>query len=149
MTLVEIRAALEESNFDLPDGVNKKESPPKHIKWVPRLRRDILALTELFSSKTPPRRQVRPTKSAVAVYQFGDDSGFGFGSSLMIADTIYYQHGQWSFDHAAESSNYRELANLIYAIEKAHEKGLLEDTELFFYIDNMTAESVFYKGTSH
>ena len=82
------------------------------------------------------------------MYQFGDASGQGFGSSLMIGDVVYYRHGQWNDSHSQESSNYRELANLIYAIEDAYNKGLLIDAELFLFTDSSTAESVFYKGTS-
>jgi hypothetical protein len=61
---------------------------------------------------------------------------------------VFYQHGQWSSAHADESSNYREHTNLVYSIGNAHEKGLLDNTELFFFTDNMTTESVFYKGAS-
>jgi hypothetical protein len=77
----------------------------------------------------------------------GDASGQGFGSSLIIGNKIHYCHGQWHSSHSEESSNFHELANLIYAIEDAHLWGLLDNTELFFFTDNSTAESVFYKGT--
>jgi hypothetical protein len=123
MTLVEIRAALSEKSPELADFQNKRDRPPKCVKWVPRLRQDINALTELFQPEIPPRRQVRPTQMAVAIYQFGDASGAGFGSPLVIGNTVFYQHGQWNQDHADESSNYRELANLVYSIENAHNRG--------------------------
>jgi hypothetical protein len=59
-----------------------------------------------------------------------------------------YRHGQWSADHSRESSNFCELANLVYAIEDNHSKSLLDDAELFLFTDNTTAEAGFYKGTS-
>ncbi len=47
-----------------------------------------------------------------------------------------------------ESSNFRELANLVLAIEDAHRRGLLKDAEIFLFTDNSTAELAFYNGTS-
>jgi len=85
---------------------------------------------------------------AVTIYQFGDASGQGFGSSLALRNVIYYGHGQWHTRHADESSNFHELGNLIFPIEDAHSQGLLDNAELFFFTDNSTAEAVFYKGTS-
>jgi hypothetical protein len=150
MTLAEMRAAVQEKDDDDVDMgfTESSNKAPVQVKWVPRFPSDVGALTELFSSTTPPRRQIRPSTTASAVYQFGDASGQGFGSSLMIGDVVYYRHGQWNDSHSQESSNYREFANLIYAIEDAYTKGLLTDAELFLFTDNSTAESVFYKGTS-
>jgi hypothetical protein len=150
MTLAEMRVAMAEKEDDTSDGrlFEGSTKATQLVKWVPRFPSDVDALLELFASDSPPRRQIRPTKTASAVYQFGDASGQGYGSSLMIGDAIFYRHGQWNESHSHESSNYRELANLIYAIEDAYNKQLLNDVELFFFTDNTTAESVFYKGTS-
>jgi hypothetical protein len=63
-------------------------------------------------------------------------------------DQILYRSGQRNLTHEEQSSNYRELSNLIYSIEENHAKGLLHDSELFIFTDNMTAESAFFKGTS-
>jgi hypothetical protein len=91
---------------------------------------------------------MRLTTSAVAVYQFGDASGAGFGSSLFVNGSLYYRHGQWTASYSDESSNFRELANLVLAIEEAYAKGLLSNSELFVFTDNSAAEGAFYKGTS-
>jgi hypothetical protein len=101
-----------------------------------------------MSSKSPPKRVARPSKEAVVVYSFGDASGSGFGSSLKIEDTIHYQSGQWKDEIGAESSNYRELSNIINSLETAHEMGLLENTEVFMFTDNSTAEAAVFRGTS-
>jgi hypothetical protein len=102
---------------------------------------------------------------------FGDASGSGFGSSLMIEHEIYYLHGQsfasetsnsslmieheiyylhgqWSSSFASETSNCRELGNILHAITETTNKGLLKNSELFVFTDNTTAESAFYKVTS-
>jgi hypothetical protein len=145
--MAEIRAALQSKGYDpsILDGNNK---PPLSVKIAPRLHEDIQALDVLFSPEQPPLRQVRPSKTSVASYMFGDASGCGFGSSMWIDSDLHYVHGQWDINNAQESSNYRELSNLINAIEKASFKGLLEDTELFVFTDNFVAESTFHKGTS-
>jgi hypothetical protein len=150
MTLAEMRGAMAEKEDDSPDGQFSECSTraPALVKWVPWFPSDVGALLELFSSDTPPRHQIRPTQTTLVVYQFRDASGQDYGSSLMIGDTIFYHHGQWNKVHSQESSNYRELANLIYAIKDAYKKQLLNDVELFFFTDNSTAEVAFYKGTS-
>jgi len=102
----------------------------------------------LFCPNEPPRRAIRPSKTSEALYMFGDASGAGFGSSLKIGKDIIYRHGQWKQSFAQESSNYRELGNLINAAKDACSKGLLKDAELFVFTDNTSAESAFYKGTS-
>mmetsp|Transcript_20485 Transcript_20485/g.29214 ORF Transcript_20485/g.29214 Transcript_20485/m.29214 type:complete len:595 (-) Transcript_20485:2495-4279(-) len=146
MTLAEIRAALD----DHPDfsSFGTGEKAPPRVKWVPRLINDLEALLLLFAPAMPPRRPMRLSASAFAIYQFGDASGTGFGSSLFLNGSIYYRHGQWSSSYSDESSNFLELANLIHAIEDAHAKGLLSDSELFVFTDNSAAEGAFYKGTS-
>jgi hypothetical protein len=147
MTLSEIRTVLEEKGDILPLGF-AGEKAPKSVCWVPRFPDDIPALETLFNKETPPRRKIRPTKQAVAIYKFGDASGTGFGSSFTIDGKVSYRHGQWSNDLSQKSSNHRELANLIFAIENAHEKGFLCKAELFMFTNNFTAESAFFKGTS-
>jgi hypothetical protein len=146
LTLAEIREVL--STHSEFDGCSTGEKAPSRVKWVPRLPDDIAALRLLFEPSAPPRRRVRLSSSAVALYQFGDASGAGFGSSLFLNGSIYYRHGQWTSSFSDESSNYRELANLIHAIEDAHSTGLLADSELFVFTDNSAAEGAFYKGTS-
>ena len=47
-----------------------------------------------------------------------------------------------------ESSNYRELRNLVEMIEALVKDGTLKGHELFMFTDNSTAESAFFKGTS-
>jgi len=146
MTLAEIHAALQ----DDPDfaSMGTGEKAPNAVTGVPRLRDDLEALLALFAPSTPPRRSMRLSTSAVAIYQFGNASGAGFRSSLFLNGSLYYRHGQWTTVFCDESSNFRELANLIHAIEDAHSKGLLLDSELFVFTDNSAAEGAFLKGTS-
>jgi hypothetical protein len=148
MTLSEIRLAMDEKGMDEGTYLGCGGKPPKKVKWVPRLLGDIKALKALFATTVPARRLVRPTKGASVVYKFGDASGSGFGSSFYINDRLYYSSGQWNDDYSSESSNYRDLANLGFAMEEAQQRGELRHAEVFVFTDNSTAESAFFKGTS-
>ena len=43
-------------------------------------------------------------------------------------------------------SNFKELKNLVNAVSEAAEDGLLVDTELFLFTDNVVAERAYYMG---
>ena len=150
LPIAEIRAAQEAmgSSTALVSDPLTCSKPPSKVKAAPRLYDDVQALSSLFASDNPPRRCIRSSTISEALYMFGDASGSGFGSCLKIGNDIHYLHGQWHPSLAQESSNYRELGNLINAIKSASSKGLLKDSELFVFTDNIAAESTFYKGTS-
>ena len=69
---------------------------------------------------------MRPSKGAAVVYQFRDASGSGFGSSIFKNEKVNFKHGQWTDTYSSESSNYRELANLVLSIKEAHARGFLK-----------------------
>jgi hypothetical protein len=147
--------ALFDTNVD-------ETNEPEFVKPVPRLRSDIRSLIELTSSITPPHRKVRMSKQARVMYGFGDASKQGFGTTIEFPDKqIYWKHGQWRSEIDVEqstivgstitkerSSNYRELKNLVEALEESFNKGWLDDREIFMFTDNSTAESAYFKGTS-
>jgi hypothetical protein len=146
MDAAEMAAALqdrgEEANFDFP------MLAPTFVTAVPSLQQDVQAMLRLFTSPIPTRRCVRPTHSAVCYYRFADASGSGFGSCLFINNHVHFREGQWSTDAAAETSNFRELSNVIHAIESAVHGSLLHDAELFLFTDNMLVESAFHRSTT-
>ena len=134
---------------------------PKLVFPVDRFRDDIKCLLYLTLSDTPPDRQVRMLQHAKVVYGFGDASKSGFGASIELPDkSIVWRFGQWTLEQEQEeahpglsfikerSSNYRELRNLVEALEGAHTEGLLSDREVFMFTDNSTAESAYFKGIS-
>jgi hypothetical protein len=122
---------------------------PATVTAVPRLQDDLCSLMHLMTAPTPPIRYVRPTHITVAIYRFGDASGQGFGSSFALPDgCTIFRHGLWGRDADDESSNFKELHNLVSAIEEGVASGELRSTELFIFTDNSTAEGAYYKGNS-
>ena len=83
-------------------------------------------------------------------YWFGDASGGGFGASWNknLSDEVDYRWGVWSYSSSKESSNYRELSNLVDTLLEMSLKGVLNGVEVFFFTDNATAEAAFFNGTS-
>jgi hypothetical protein len=61
---------------------------------------------------------------------------------------VVWRSGTWSRTMREESSNFRELRNLVEMTESLVSKGTLAGHELFMLADNLTAESAFFKGTS-
>jgi hypothetical protein len=128
-------------------GIDVEPVQPTWVKAVPRLIDDIEALLELTKGKSPPLRRVRCSKHACAYYGFGDASGCGFGATLQFGEDIEYEYGQWSWE-SQESSNWRELNNLVEFAEGKVRTKDLEGCELFIFTDNTTAEAAFWKGSS-
>jgi hypothetical protein len=121
---------------------------PKYVKCVPRLREDVEALRVLTLAAEPPKLSVRCQKLAAVYYGFGDASGKAFGSTFQFGDEIVYRYGQWCSAIQEESSNYKELGNLVSALKQAVEDRALTDCEIFLFTDNTTAEGAYYKGNT-
>jgi hypothetical protein len=97
------------------------EIPPKTVAAVPRLQSDMDALEKIFSGDTPIQSIERPVSGARSVaFGGGDASGEGFGSLLSPLGMEPLMH--WGFWVCNESSNWREMRNLLEAI---HEEARL------------------------
>jgi hypothetical protein len=95
-------------------------------------------------------------------YGFGDASEKQFGAMLSenyncrgrlskthtINSSIRFRIGLWLPMEEEESSNYKELKNLVDTIGEEAKKGQLGDCELFIFPSNSTAEGCFYRGNS-
>jgi hypothetical protein len=123
-------------------------SPPELVTPVPRLVDDLRALSSLFSSPEPPLRFIHSNAILETVYGFSDASGAGFGSTFTHGQDVHYCHGIWIDDEAMETSNYRELANLVNTLETGHNSGHFKHAEVWIFTDNTTAEGVFWRGHS-
>lgn len=114
---------------------------------APRWKDDLCALLELALADQPLVRVVRSNKIHTAFYGFGDASAAGFGATVERPDVIHGRFGIWAKDEDKESSNFRELLNLVEMVEE-EAKGVQKDSELWLFTDNSTAESCFAKGSS-
>jgi hypothetical protein len=127
---------------------DRSSSAPETVLPVPRLKDDLMALSDLLSGETPPQRIIRSEAVASAGYGFGDASGTGLGSSVLVGDSLKVSQGVWGRREANLSSNFRELTNLVDTLEQGLQSGLLQNTEFFLFTENSTAEAVYYNGTS-
>ena len=140
------RAMEAAGRFVVPD--EDSSLGPERVLAVPLLREGITALLSLTSDEKAPLRVVRVTSMVYVFYGFGDASGKGFGSSFETTDGIHYRYGQWCCEKQEKSSNYRELQNLVDAIEDEIAVGRLKDCELFLFTDNWVSECAYSKGYS-
>ena len=130
---------------------------------VPRFRLDVDALLRLSDFDLPPLRVVRPAHVVHVYYGFGDASGKQFGGTISedynchrrrLSDTlegkrgIRFRIGLWSALEEEESSNYKELFNLVEMVTIEARAGRLRNCEFFLFTDNSTAEGCFYRGSS-
>jgi hypothetical protein len=112
---------VENSNNDWMgvEEVAPEEEAPVTVSAVPRLRHDVEALLKLLEPERPPLKRVRAKATAKVYYGFGDASGCGFGATIQIGDEIVYKYGPWSSEVTeTKSSNWRELNNLVEALER-------------------------------
>ena len=121
---------------------------PTTVKPVPRFIDDLKGLTKIFGAKVPPIIVLRSVFVYMVVYGFGDASGTGFGSTFSRDGDISYRIGIWADDESDESSNWRELTNVVESLEDEAEGGRLANTVVYFFTDNNTAEAAIYKGSS-
>eukprot|EP00980_Cylindrotheca_fusiformis_P021722 scaffold8546_cov73-Cylindrotheca_fusiformis.AAC.5 len=117
------------------------------VVWpVPRLKDDLEALENLFSSPTPTRVCVRPTRYVQVVLGFGDASGNGFGGTFLSTAGLSYQIGVWKYK--GKSSCSFKFQNLLNALNREGEEGRLTDAFVLLMTDNQPVEEALYKGTS-
>jgi hypothetical protein len=122
---------------------------PTKVKVVDRLADDLTALKTLFDHDKPPRRLVRGKAIKEAEYGFGDASGKGFGASWEVRNgELYYRLGTWGTDMSNQSSNLRELKNLLETLEIMARLGHLTGFEIFICTDNSVSEAAYFNGSS-
>jgi hypothetical protein len=132
-----------------------RTSAPVDVQVVPRFEEDLEVLQAVFQSPTPSHRLIRGYHVASVRYGFGDASGAGFGSSWVTQQSgmkqsreVHYRFGRWGSESDGESSNFRELRNLVDTLSQMAEQGELSGSEVFVFTDNSTAEAAFNRGSS-
>jgi hypothetical protein len=98
---------------------------------APWFKKDLEALLFLSQSREPTMRQVRSSDVILtAYYGFGDASSDGFGSTVARPGGMHGRYRLWSRDIEDQSSNYRELRNLVDTVEEEAKAGYHEGSEL-------------------
>lgn len=93
------------------------DNGPDEVEVKSRMQSDVMALTTLISGDIPPLRRVRSNELCQVLYGFGDTSGSPFGATLGKGTDIFYEYGQWCTEESEQSSNWRELKNLVDSLE--------------------------------
>ena len=138
----------EEQGIATWNGEVDRSSHPAQVRAAARLYDDLRALMAFFEPAYPPEVQLRVSKMLTVIYGFGDASGAGFGSSFKLNLGISYRIGVYGTDVEGESSNYRELSNVVDALEEEAASGSLCNAVVFFFTDNSTVEAALYKSSS-
>jgi hypothetical protein len=122
---------------------------------VPRFKDDIAALRQLTRFDLPPLRVVRPTQVVASGKQFGATLSQNYNCKARLTkattstDGVRFRIGLWlAAAEEEESSNLKELKNLVDTVEEEAKAGWLQNCEFFLFTDNSTAESCFYRGSS-
>ncbi len=125
---------------------------------VPWFKDDIRALLRLTNYELPPLQVVCPSRMVHVYYGFGDESGKQFGATLLANYNcmgclsnpakakcgVRFCVGLWSAKEEDESSNYKELCNLVDTVADEARAGRLQDCKFFLFTDNSMAESCYY-----
>jgi hypothetical protein len=70
------------------------------------------------------------------------------GKSRQVGRGVRYHVGLWTAIEEEESSNYKELSNLVDTVVEEVGAGRMRDCKFFLFTDNSTAEECFYRGNS-
>ena len=151
-----VNAKMEEGVFSekegdlLVRGMENEVGPtaPAQVTPVKRFWECLHVLLDFMEPEIPPQILVRSKNSLLVVYGFADASGSGFGSSILIHGEVRYRIGTWGSDENDNSSNWRELGNLVESMEKAGKQGWLSGATVLLATDNEVAERALYKGNS-
>jgi hypothetical protein len=72
-----------------------REEAPSLVIPVSRLEQDLMALLALTNPLVPPERAVRSKHLLQVCYGFGDASGEGFGSIILLDGAVEWESGSW------------------------------------------------------
>ena len=112
------------------------------------MKSDLFALRKLLEGDTSYKVPVRVRSNGWVEYGMGDASRDGLGAVFHINGNLLFRYGQWASAISEAFSNYRDLRNLVEAMEAHVRNRKLRDCEVFLLTDNLVAENSFYKGTS-
>jgi hypothetical protein len=124
------------------------DESPHLVMPVPRLEQYLKALLALTDPLVPPERSVRSKRLLQVCYGFGDASGEGFGSIILLDGTVEWESGLWKEFYKTEFSNRQEFENLVQRLESFAESHRGAAIEVFMFTDNYVTECAYFRGTS-
>jgi hypothetical protein len=133
------------------DGnIPANDKAPTSVTKIPLLQVDVDILLKFFSHSNPVQVIFRPIRGAAYVaYGAGDASGEGFGSNIHpLGLPPLLRYGFWCTEDSEQSSNWRELRNLVDAVRVEAESGRLAGRELWLATDNSTAAAAYHHGSA-
>jgi hypothetical protein len=81
------------------------DEAPSLVIPVPRLEQNLRALLVLTDPLAPPERAMRSKHLLQVFYGYGDASGEGFGSIVLLDGAIEWESGSWKEFYKTEYSN--------------------------------------------
>jgi hypothetical protein len=111
---------------------------------APHFLQDLEAILHLTEGEQPQVRSVRSKCTITAYYGFCDALFGGFGATVERPGGLHRRFGLWGKDDEEQSSNYRELCNLVDTVEEKAKEGHLKNGELWLFTNNSTAKSCFF-----
>ena len=136
------------SETRLDDEMGDDPRAPEMVSAVLRLKSDLNSLSAILSPEVVPVVGLRSRLIVSVVYGFGDASGTGLGATFTCGSGFNFRIGVWGTIERDESSNWKEFANVVAALEDEAKEGNLEGAEVFMFTDNSTVEACAVKGTS-
>ena len=131
----------QEKGIEVETDVSYSDAPD-FVKAAPQFKEDLEALSFMLCDEPSPLRVVRSKRLKAAGVTFVDASGSGVGSSTQgRSQGVSIMYGLTA--GAQESSNWRELQNLVVSLEEENKSGNLHNMELFVCTDNQIAEKTF------
>lgn len=74
-------------------------------------------VTNLMNQQVAYQRVIHSSQVMCVIYGFADALGNGFGSTLTAPEGVHYLYGLWGWDPSHQTSNYRELRNLVDMVD--------------------------------
>jgi hypothetical protein len=104
-------------------------------------------LLELTEPITLCERAVRSKHVLQVCYGFGDASGDGFGSIILLDGIVEWDSGFWREFYKTKSLNQCEFENLVHRLEAFAAAHPGADIEVFMFTDNYVTDCAYFKGT--
>ena len=113
------------SDAELEDKLMSHTSAPQAVTALIRLESDLQSMDTILSPEVIPKVGLRSRLIVSVVYGFGDASDTGLGATLTCGSGFNFRIGVWGTIEKDESSNWKEVSNVVVALEDEAKEGNL------------------------